>query len=74
LEDYGASIKYCRKRKSFYYDNDFELTETVFWKKEIEIFFKKKHSVQGLVTHRMHWSEISDQIYQLENGTLVQTN
>ena len=47
LEDYGAVIKYSRKQKTFYYDTDFELTETVFWKREIEDFFKKNLSVQG---------------------------
>jgi len=47
LEDYGAVIKYSRKQKTFYYENPFELTETGFWKKEIEDFFKKNLSVQG---------------------------
>jgi len=47
LEDYGAVIKYSRKQSTFYYDNDFELTNTVFWKNEIEDFFKKNLSVQG---------------------------
>ena len=46
LEDYGAVIKYCRKQKTFYYNNKFELTETVFWKREVEDFFKKRLSVQ----------------------------
>jgi len=52
LEDYGAIIKYSRKQKTFYYDNDFELTETGFWKKEVEDFIKKRLSVQG------KWTEI----------------
>jgi len=47
LADYGAVIKYSRKQETFYYGNDFELTETVFWKREVEDFFKKKLSVQG---------------------------
>ena len=47
LEDYGAVIKYSRKKKTFYYGNNFELIETVFWKREIEGFFKKRLSVQG---------------------------
>ena len=47
LDDYGAIIKYSRKQHTFYYDNDFELIETVFWKKEIEEFFKKSLSIQG---------------------------
>jgi len=47
LEDYGAIIKYSRKESTFYYDTDFELTETVFWKKEIESFFKKNLFIQG---------------------------
>jgi len=47
LEDYGAIIKYSRKQNTFYCGNDFELTETVFWKKEVEVFFKKNFSIQG---------------------------
>lgn len=47
LEDYGAVIKYSRKRNTFYYYNDFELTETAFWKKDVEDFFKKNPFVQG---------------------------
>jgi len=41
LEDYGAIIKYSRKQNTFYYDSDFELTETNFWKKELKNFSKK---------------------------------
>ena len=52
LEDYGAVIKYSRKQKTFYYDNDFELTETAFWKNEVEDYFKKRLSVQGYWTER----------------------
>jgi hypothetical protein len=26
LKDYGAEIKYCRKRKTFFYANDFDLS------------------------------------------------
>ena len=47
LEDYGAIIKYSRKMHTFYYCNSFELSETVFWKNEVEDFFKKRLSVQG---------------------------
>jgi len=47
LEDYGAIIKYSRKLNTFYYDNDFEIRETAFWKNEVEDFFKKRLSVQG---------------------------
>jgi len=47
LEDYGAVIKYSRKQNTFYYDNNFELIETNFWKKEIEGFLKKNLSIQG---------------------------
>jgi len=47
LRDYGATVKYSRKHNTFYYDNDFELTDTVFWKKEVEDFFKKNLSIQG---------------------------
>jgi len=41
LEDYGAVIKYSRKMHTFYYCNNFDLSETVFWKNEVEDFFKK---------------------------------
>ena len=41
IEDYGAVVKYSRKHRTFYYENDFELVETVFWKQEVEDFFKK---------------------------------
>jgi len=51
LEDYGAIIKYSRKLNTFYYDNNFELRETAFWKNEVEVFLKKLLSVQG------YWTE-----------------
>ena len=41
LEDYGAVVKYSRRKETFYYVNNFELTESTFWKKEIEGFYKK---------------------------------
>ena len=47
LEAYGAVVKYSRKRNSFYYVNNFELTESTFWKKEIEGFYKKSFLIQG---------------------------
>jgi predicted DNA-binding transcriptional regulator YafY len=47
LEDYGALIKYSRKKETFYYNADFELSETKFWKKEVEGFYKKNLSIQG---------------------------
>jgi len=46
LEDYGAIIKYCRRLKTFYYDNSFELSETVFWKSEVKVFLQKFLSIQ----------------------------
>jgi len=52
LEDYGAIIKYSRKQNTFYYNNDFELTKTNFWKKDIEGFLKKNLSIQGMWTER----------------------
>jgi predicted DNA-binding transcriptional regulator YafY len=51
LEDYGAVIKYSRKHQTFYYTNDFEITETVFWEREIKYFFEKRFSVH------FHWTE-----------------
>jgi len=47
LEDYGAIIKYSRKQKTFFYFNNFELSETSYWRNEVEDFFKKRLSVQG---------------------------
>ena len=41
LEDYGAVVKYSRRKETFYYVNNFELTKSTFWKKEIEGFYKK---------------------------------
>jgi hypothetical protein len=32
LTDYGAIIKYSRKRRTFFYVDDFELSETAVWK------------------------------------------
>ena len=52
LEDYGAVIKYSRRQETFYYDNNFELIDTAFWKNEVENFYKKSHSVQGKWTEQ----------------------
>ncbi|MDR1114719.1 MAG: hypothetical protein LBL33_00930 [Tannerella sp.] len=41
LKYYGAAIKYSRKHRTFYYKNDFEITNTPFWEKEIKDFFEK---------------------------------
>jgi predicted DNA-binding transcriptional regulator YafY len=45
LKDYGAAVKYSRKYQTFYYENDFEITDTSFWKSEIKDFLKKNLSV-----------------------------
>jgi predicted DNA-binding transcriptional regulator YafY len=29
LKDYGAEIKYCRKRQTFFYVDDFDLSERI---------------------------------------------
>jgi hypothetical protein len=46
LKDYGAIVKYSRKHRTFYYNNDFKITNTPFWEKEIRDFFEKKLSIQ----------------------------
>jgi predicted DNA-binding transcriptional regulator YafY len=51
LKDYGAIIKYSRKYRTFYYENDFKITDTLFWKKEIKGFLEKKLSIH------MEWTE-----------------
>jgi predicted DNA-binding transcriptional regulator YafY len=42
LKYYGAAIKYSRKHQTFYYNNDFKITSTPFWEKEITDFLGKK--------------------------------
>jgi predicted DNA-binding transcriptional regulator YafY len=50
LKDYGAVIKYSRKHHTFYYENDFEITTTPFWEREIKCFLEKNLSVQLIWT------------------------
>ncbi|MDR0699675.1 MAG: hypothetical protein LBG28_10735 [Tannerella sp.] len=51
LKDYGAIVKYSRKHRTFYYENDFKIANTPFWKEEVKYFLEKKLSIH------IEWTE-----------------